>query len=92
MDDETLEEFIHQLMEQSGNNIGIVWQGGEPSLAGAGFFRKAIALMQKYGEGKSKTISNLFKLMDIPRSDDSDVLYGIFFLMRPFNRRSRRYT
>jgi uncharacterized protein len=61
MSDDTLEVFIRQMMEQSGNSFGIVWQGGEPSMAGAGFFRKAISFMQQYGEGKNKTISNLLQ-------------------------------
>lgn len=61
MSEETLSVFISQMMEQSGNSFGIVWQGGEPSLAGAGFFRKAINMMQQYGEGKNKLISNLLQ-------------------------------
>ncbi|MFZ4398777.1 MAG: anaerobic sulfatase maturase [Bacteroidales bacterium] len=61
MDDETLNIFIKQMMEETGNSFGIVWQGGEPSLGGAAFFRKAISLMQLYGEGKNKNISNLLQ-------------------------------
>jgi uncharacterized protein len=70
MDDETLKEFIRQMTEQTGNSFGVVWQGGEPSLAGAEFFRKAIAMMQKYGEGKNKVISNLLQTNGYSLSDD----------------------
>ncbi|MEI6695299.1 MAG: anaerobic sulfatase maturase [Bacteroidota bacterium] len=61
MDDSCLEIFIRQLMEQSGTSFGIVWQGGEPSLTGATFYRKVIAWMQHYGQGKNKLISNLLQ-------------------------------
>ena len=56
MKDETLEIFIRQAMEQSGNEINIAWQGGEPCLMGLDFFRKVIALEEKYG--KRKIIGN----------------------------------
>lgn len=70
MSDETLDEFISQMMEQSGNSFGIVWQGGEPSLAGAAFFEKAIFLIQKYGEGKNKIISNMLQTNGYYLSDE----------------------
>ena len=42
MSTETLELLIKQIMEQSGNFVSIVWQGGEPSLMGLDFYRKAV--------------------------------------------------
>lgn len=57
MDDALLENYIRANIE--GNNspvIAFAWHGGEPLLAGKEFFRKAVALQQKYGEGR--TIEN----------------------------------
>ena len=57
MDEALLENYIRANIE--GNNspvIAFAWHGGEPLLAGKEFFRKAVALQQKYGEGR--TIEN----------------------------------
>ena len=57
MDDALLENYIRANIE--GNNspvIAFAWHGGEPLLAGKEFFRKAVALQQKYGGGR--TIEN----------------------------------
>ncbi len=61
MSDETLEELTKQLMEQSGQNIAITWQGGEPSMMGLDFFKKAVEYEIKYARGKRKNISNGFQ-------------------------------
>ncbi len=53
MSPEIQEEMIRQLMQQSGDSISIGWQGGEPSLMGLDFYKKAIELEQKYGHGQS---------------------------------------
>lgn len=49
MSDELLEEFIQQYIQ--GNQVPVVsfcWHGGEPLLAGLDFFRRAMALQEKY--------------------------------------------
>ena len=54
MDDKLLENYIRANIE--GNNspvIAFAWHGGEPLLAGKEFFRKAVALQQKYAEGRT---------------------------------------
>ncbi len=54
MDDRLLEQYIRANIE--GNNspvIAFAWHGGEPLLAGKDFFRKAVALQQKYAGGKT---------------------------------------
>lgn len=54
MDDRLLESYIRANIE--GNNspvIAFAWHGGEPLLAGKEFFRKAVALQQRYAEGKT---------------------------------------
>lgn len=52
MSEDTLEVLIKQAMEQSGENIALTWQGGEPTLMGLDFYKKVVALEQKYGRGK----------------------------------------
>ena len=57
MDEALLENYIRANIE--GNNspvIAFAWHGGEPLLAGKEFFRKAVSLQQRYGEGR--TIEN----------------------------------
>ncbi len=49
MPDHILERFIAQNIEASADNtINFSWHGGEPLLAGIGFFRKAIEMQKKY--------------------------------------------
>ncbi|PKF49486.1 anaerobic sulfatase maturase [Enterovibrio nigricans] len=58
MSDETLERFVQQYIEDANApQVSFVWQGGEPTLAGLDFFRKAVALQQKYANGKVITNS-----------------------------------
>ena len=52
MDANIQEEMIKQIMEQSGESVSIAWQGGEPTLMGLDFYKKAIELEQKYGHGQ----------------------------------------
>lgn len=53
MTDDTLEQYIRQhIAAQPGKEVLFAWQGGEPTLMGLDFFRKVIALCQKYGEGR----------------------------------------
>ncbi|MFN5516409.1 MAG: anaerobic sulfatase maturase [Cyanobacteriota bacterium] len=49
MSDELLERYIHQLIEAHQTpEVTVAWQGGEPTLMGVDFFRKAIAYQEKY--------------------------------------------
>jgi uncharacterized protein len=60
MDEELLESFVRQYIEsQDVPVVTFVWQGGEPTLMGIEFFRKAIALQHKYRSGKK--IENAFQ-------------------------------
>lgn len=53
MTDEVLEEYVHQYIQsQSAQEIFFAWQGGEPTLLGVDFFRKAVAFQKKYAAGK----------------------------------------
>ena len=53
MSDEVLESMIQQLMSQNVPQISIGWQGGEPTLMGLPFYRKAVDLMARHGRGQS---------------------------------------
>ncbi len=49
MSDEVMEKYIRQTIEgQRGPAVTIAWQGGEPTLMGLEFFRRAMAVQQKY--------------------------------------------
>ena len=57
MSDAVLEEYIRQyIQDQPAPEIYFAWQGGEPTLLGVEFFRKAVALQRKYAGDKK--ISN----------------------------------
>ncbi len=47
--EDTLEDFIRQYIgQQNAHQIVFSWQGGEPSLLGLEFFRRAVELQKKY--------------------------------------------
>ena len=57
MSDEVLAEYVRQYIEaQPGPEVFFAWQGGEPTLLGVDFFRKAVAFHKKFAGGK--TVSN----------------------------------
>jgi uncharacterized protein len=48
MSDDTLERYITQLLEaQPDGEVTVAWQGGEPTLMGIDFFRRAVSLAQQ---------------------------------------------
>jgi uncharacterized protein len=83
MSDELLEEFVKQFIDA--NQVPVVtftWQGGEPTLMGLDFYKKAIALQKKYANGK--TIENSFQTNGTRLNDewckffhDNKILVGI---------------
>ena len=49
MSDEVLDNYICQLIESHhSDKVTVAWQGGEPTLMGVGFYRRAIELQEKY--------------------------------------------
>lgn len=53
MNEVLLERYIRQYIEGNRvNTVTFVWHGGEPTLAGLDFYRRAVALQQKYAAGK----------------------------------------
>jgi uncharacterized protein len=60
MSDAVLEAYIRQQAEeQRGNEVVFAWQGGEPTLMGVDFFRKAVDLQRRYANGR--TVQNAFQ-------------------------------
>lgn len=57
MPDDVLEAYVKKyIRSQRSPEINFAWQGGEPTLMGLDFFRRAVALQKRYGRGKN--ISN----------------------------------
>ena len=83
MTEELLENFTRQYIEA--HEIPLVtftWQGGEPTLMGIDFFRKAIEFQKKYSGGKN--IENAFQTNGTRLNDDwckffadNNILVGI---------------
>jgi uncharacterized protein len=49
MTDEVLSAYIRQVLEsQTGPEVSIAWQGGEPTLMGVEFFRRALELVEQH--------------------------------------------
>jgi uncharacterized protein len=49
MSDDVLEQYIRQLIEAHQTDaVNIAWQGGEPTLMGLDFYRRAMTLVEKY--------------------------------------------
>ena len=60
MPDEVLESFIRQYIQsQPTPEISFAWQGGEPTLLGVEFFRKAVELQQRYAPPGKKIVNAL---------------------------------
>ena len=69
MKDEVLESFIKQYIEsQDVPMVSFAWQGGEPTLLGTGFFKKAVKLQKQYAGGKK--IENCFQTNGILLDDE----------------------
>lgn len=60
MGEGVLESFIRQYIgSQDGDVVHFAWQGGEPTLLGVDFFRRAVELQRRYSGGR--TIRNAFQ-------------------------------
>ena len=52
MSEDILEETVKQVLTQGEREVSFGWQGGEPTLMGLPFFRKAVEFQQHYGRGQ----------------------------------------
>jgi uncharacterized protein len=79
MTEEVLEHFIRSyITAHQAPVVEFVWQGGEPCLAGIDFFRKVVALQQKYASNKQ--INNSFQTNGTLLTDE----WGQFFKQHNF--------
>jgi uncharacterized protein len=70
MSEETLEAYIRQLLESHRTpEVTVAWQGGEPTLMGVEFFRKAVALVEKYRRPEQR-IEQTFQTNGIALDDE----------------------
>ena len=80
MSDELLDLYIRRLIEsQPPSQVNIVWQGGEPTLMGIDFFRRAIELQQKYKK-PGMVIQNSMQTNGVLIDDE----WGLFFSENDF--------
>jgi uncharacterized protein len=69
MPEDVLEAYVRQFIaSQQVPEVTFAWQGGEPTLLGIDFFRKAIAFQEKYADGK--VIHNAFQSNGILLNDE----------------------
>ena len=69
MSDEVLEGYVSSYIEaQDVPEVNFAWQGGEPTLMGIDFYRRAVGLQRQYADGK--TITNAFQTNGILLDDD----------------------
>ena len=81
MSDEVLELYVRQYIEaQDVPAVNFAWQGGEPTLMGVDFFRRAVELQEQYADGKE--ITNAFQTNGILLDDEwGEFLAGNDFLV-----------
>ena len=49
MSDDLVETYVHQLLESHrGPEVAVAWQGGEPTLMGLEFFKRAVACVERH--------------------------------------------
>ncbi|MCP4319507.1 MAG: anaerobic sulfatase maturase [Hyphomicrobiales bacterium] len=83
MPDDMLQHYVRSyIAAQPGDFVTFAWQGGEPTLLGIDFFRRAVALQQTYANGK--TVVNAFQTNGVLLDEewceffkDNDFLVGI---------------
>lgn len=69
MSDEVLERLVGDYMRLGFAVSGLAWQGGEPTLMGVDFFRRAVELQKKYG-GTGRQVSNTLQTNGVLLDDE----------------------
>jgi uncharacterized protein len=49
MGDDVLKETVRQVLDQGGPSVSFAWQGGEPTLMGLDFFKRAVEFQKELG-------------------------------------------
>ncbi len=75
MSDEVLEKLVSSYMATPQDVYAFAWQGGEPSLMGVEFYRKVVALQQRYGR-PGAVVSNSFQTNTTLIDDEFAALLG----------------
>ena len=69
MSDQILEDYVSQYIQaQDVPVVHFAWQGGEPTLMGIDFFRRAVELQKRWANGK--TITNAFQTNGVLLDDE----------------------
>lgn len=75
MNNEVLESFIKQYIKaQNVSKITFTWQGGEPTLLGVDYFKKAVEFQNKYSDGKE--VLNSFQTNGVLLDDEWCEFFG----------------
>lgn len=69
MDEETLETLVRKAQEYSSRAVAYMWQGGEPTLMGLDFYKRAIEIQQRHTK-PGQTVSNTLQTNGILIDDD----------------------
>ena len=64
MSEETLKNIIRKTMINADVSVNYAYQGGEPTLRGINFFKKAVELQKKYNR-KNLQVNNAFQQTDL---------------------------
>lgn len=79
MSDEVLQQYIQKYIAiNPAQEIEFSWQGGEPTMAGIDFYRRALELQRKFSLGK--TITNTIQTNGVLINDD----WALFFAENKF--------
>jgi uncharacterized protein len=75
MSEATLDAYIRQLLESHRvPRVTVAWQGGEPTLMGIDFFKRAVELVEKYRK-PGQTVQHTFQTNGILLDDDWCVFF-----------------
>ncbi len=69
MSEQVLEKLVCDYMRLGFSVSGFAWQGGEPTLMGVVFFRRAVQLQKKYGT-VGQQVSNTLQTNGVLLDDD----------------------
>ena len=70
-----MEEMVKQVMQSGGPFVSFGWQGGEPTLLGVDFYRRAVEAQQRYGRD-GQTVGNGFQTNGLLISDEWCALFN----------------